>query len=380
MSRAAPPATSPGLRPTRLEIDLRAVRANVERLREVAGAEVCAVVKADGYGHGIVPVARAAVDAGARWLAVALVEEGVVLREAGIDAPVLLLTEPPVAAIGELLAARLTPTVYRAPFLAALDATGHQRDRTIDVHVKLDTGMARVGIPPELWRERLEQVAVARRLRVTGLYTHLARADELSVSTTADQLTLFARGRDVAAKLGVRPRWLHAANTAGALAHPAARFDLVRPGIGIYGLSPGADVDVADHDLRPALRLVTEIAFAKRIGAGTPVSYGHRWRAPEDGWLAVLPLGYGDGMPRALTNRAQVLLRGRRRPVVGTVCMDQVLVWCAEEEPTVGEPVVLLGAQGDERVRVEEWAAAADTITYEVVTQLTARLPRHHLG
>jgi alanine racemase len=380
MSRAAPPTTRSGLRPTRLEIDLRAVRANVTRLREVAGTEVCAVVKADGYGHGIVPVARAAVDAGARWLAVALVEEGVVLREAGIDVPVLLLTEPPVAAIGELLAARLTPTVYRAPFIAALDATGHQRDRTIDVHVKLDTGMARVGIPPEAWQERLEQLAVARRLRVTGLYTHLARADELSVSTTAEQLAAFARGRDIAARLGVRPQWLHAANTAGTLVHPASRFDLVRPGIGVYGLSPGADVVAADHDLRPALRLVTEVAFAKRIAAGTPVSYGHRWRAPEDGWLAVLPLGYGDGMPRALTNRAQVLLRGRRQPVVGTVCMDQVLVWCAEVEPAVGEQVVLLGRQGDEEVRVEEWAAAADTITYEVVTQLTARLPRHHLG
>jgi alanine racemase len=381
MSRGHPrPTPRPELRPTRLEVDLRAVRANVTRLRELAGAEVCAVVKADGYGHGAVPVARAAVDGGARWLAVALVEEGIALREAGVDVPILLLTEPPVAAIGELIAARLTPTVYRAPFMAALEAMGHQRDHAIDVHVKLDTGMGRVGIPPELWRERLEQVAVARRLRVTGLYTHLARADELSVGTTAEQLAAFARGRDVAAKLGLRPRWLHVANTAGALVHPEARLDLVRPGIGVYGLSPGADVDAAEHGLRPALRLVTEIAFAKRISAGTPVSYGHRWRAPEDGWLAVLPLGYGDGMPRALTNRAQVLLRGRRRPVVGTVCMDQVLVWCAEVEPTVGEPVVLLGPQGDEQVRVEEWAAAADTITYEIVTQLTARLPRHHLG
>ena len=379
MSRGHP-TPRPDLRPTRLEIDLGAVRANVARLREVSGTEVCAVVKADGYGHGAVPVARAAVDAGAAWLAVALVEEGVGLREAGIDVPILLLTEPPVAAIGELLAARLTPTVYRAPFLAALDATGHQRDRTVDVHVKLDTGMGRVGIPPDAWRERLEQVAVARRLRVTGLYTHLARADELSVDTTAEQLTAFERGRDLAGKLGLRPRWCHAANTAGALAHPESRLDLVRPGIGVYGLSPGVDVDAAEHGLRPALQLVTEVAFAKRIIAGTPVSYGHRWRAPEDGWLAVLPLGYGDGMPRALTNRAQVLLRGRRHPVVGTVCMDQVLVWCAEVEPVVGEPVVLLVTQGDEVLRVEEWAAAADTITYEIVTQLTARVPRHHLG
>jgi alanine racemase len=371
-------STPSGLRPSRLEVDLAAIRHNVAHLREVTGSEVCAVVKADGYGHGATAVARAAVDGGASWLAVALVEEGISLREAGIDVPILLLSEPPVAAIGDLLGASLTPTVYRAPFIATLDAIGHSRGRPIRVHVKLDTGMARAGIGPSEWRERLEQVAASRGLEVEGLLTHLARAEELGVETNAEQLAAFERGRDLAARLGIEPSIVHVANTAGALAHPDARHTMVRPGIGIYGLSPGGDVDAAEHGLVPALRLVTEVALAKRVTAGTPVSYGHRWRAPSDGWLATLPLGYADGVPRALTNRAQVLLRGSRHAMVGTVCMDQVLVWCGDLEPSVGEEVVLLGAQGEERIRVEEWAAAADTITYEIVTQLTARLPRHH--
>jgi len=367
-----------GLRPTRIEVDLGVIQRNVARLRDVAGTDVCAVVKADGYGHGALRVADACLAGGATWLAVALVEEGLVLRDGGIDAPILVLSEPPVAALPALLAENLTPTVYRLPFLAALDGAGHERGRPVGVHFKVDTGMGRVGVPPADWYERLEQVAIARGVEVEGLYTHLARADEPAVSTTDEQLAAFDKVVDRAAKLGIRPRWIHAANTAGTLVHPASRYTLVRPGIGVYGLSPGPAVVAADHGLEPAMRLATEVAFAKRVPAGTPVSYGHRWRAPGDGWLATLPIGYADGLPRALTNRIQVLLDGRRRPLVGTVTMDQVLVWCGDDEPDVGDPAVLIGTQADEHVRMEEWAAAADTITYEIVTQLSARLPRHH--
>jgi alanine racemase len=367
------------LRPTRIEVELGAIRRNVDRIRDLTGTEVCAVVKADGYGHGAVPTARAALAGGAAWLAVSSVEEGHGLRDGGIRAPILLLSEPPIAAIPDLLAAELTPTVYRSPFLAALDGAGHERRRPIAIHVKLDTGMGRVGVPPDLWADRLEQLAVSRGVEVTGLSTHLARAEELGVPTTAEQLAAFERGRDQAAKLGLHPALVHAANSAGALAHPEARYGMVRPGIAIYGLSPGGEVDAAEYGLEPALSLVSEVSFAKHVVAGTPVSYGHRWRAPADGWLATLPVGYADGVPRALTNRAQVLLAGHRRPLVGTITMDQVLVWCDQDEPHVGDEVVLIGDQGDERIRVEEWATAADTITYEIVTQLTARLPRHHL-
>jgi alanine racemase len=372
--------TRTALRPTRLEVDLGAIRHNVRQLAATSGAGICAVVKADGYGHGSVPVARAAVEAGASWLAVALTEEGLALRDAGIEAPILVLSEPPIAAIPDLLAAGLTPTAYREPFLAVLDAAGHGRGRAIAVHLKVDTGMGRVGVPVDEWPARVRQVAVSRGLEVQGIFTHLARADEPDVPTTEQQLAAFDRALDVARKLGIEPELVHTANTAGALLHPSARRDLVRPGIGLYGLSPALEVDADDHGLVPALRLVSEVSFAKRVSAGAPVSYGHRWRAPDDGWVATVPIGYADGVPRALTNRAQVLLHGRRRPMVGTVTMDQVMVWCDEDEPVVGEQVVLLGEQGDECVRVEEWAAAADTITYEIVTQLTARLPRLHHG
>jgi alanine racemase len=303
-------------------------------------------VKADGYGHGAVTVAEAALAGGASWLAVATVTEGRALREAGIEAPILLLSEPPVAAVHELLDADLTPVAYRLPFLAALDAAGHARGLPVPVHLKADTGMGRVGVPPAQWSEVLRAATVADGLRVEGLLTHLARADELDVDTTDDQLDAFDRFVGEARRLGISPRWIHAANSAGTLAQPRSRYTMVRPGIAVYGLSPSADVRAADHGLEPALRLVTEVTYAKRVTAGTPVSYGHRWYAPADGWVATLPLGYADGVPRALTNVGQVLLHGRRRPIAGTVCMDQLMVWCADDEPSVGDEVVLLGAQG----------------------------------
>jgi len=404
-----PPVT--GLRPTRVEVDLDAIAHNVARLAAAAPqAAICAVVKADAYGHGAVPVARAAVDAGATWLAVALVEEGIELRDAGLEARILVLSEPPIAAIGDLIAAELTPTVYREPFIAVLDAHGQEQGRPIPVHLKVDTGMGRVGTLPGEWQDRLLQLATAAGVEVEGLCTHLARADEPQVDTTTQQLAAFDRAVAQAARLGIRPRLLHTANTAGVLLHPASRRDLVRPGIGVYGLSPSSEVDAIDHGLQPALRLVSEVSYTKYVSANTPLSYGHRWRAPEDGWVATVPIGYADGVPRRLTNRAQVLLGGRRRPVVGTITMDQLLVWCAEEEPGIGDEVVLLGAAHagprgttvgagpdvpanpdpdappgrpdpvEQRIRVEEWADAADTITYEIVTSLSARLPRLHRG
>ncbi|MEX0868169.1 MAG: alanine racemase, partial [Nitriliruptoraceae bacterium] len=333
--------------------------------------EVCAVVKADGYGHGAVTAATAALAGGARWLAVALVEEGQALRAAGIDADVLLLSEPSVDAIDALLDAHLTPMVYTRDFVAALAGAARSRGITVGAHLKVDTGMGRVGVPAAEWEECLDWFA-DESVTIDGIATHLARADELDAPTTAEQHARFESFLDRAADFGIRPRWVHAANTAAALCHPAVHYDLVRVGIGIYGLSPSADVDAAAHGLRPALRVVSHITYAKRVTAGTPASYGHRWSAPADGWLATVPIGYADGVPRALTNRATAMLGGVRRPIVGTVCMDQLLVWCGDAAVTVGEPVVLLG----DGVRVEDWAVAADTITYEIVTQLTARLPR----
>ncbi|MEX2549230.1 MAG: alanine racemase, partial [Nitriliruptoraceae bacterium] len=347
MRRASPGGSLHGPRPTRIEVDLDAIRHNVAQLAAAADTALCAVVKADGYGHGAVPVARAALEAGASWLAVALVEEGVQLRDAGIDARILLLSEPPIAAVGEVLAAELTPTVYREPFIATLDAHGQSRGRPVLVHAKVDTGMGRVGVPAGEWPARVEQLATSPGVEVEGICTHLARADEPEVATTDQQLAAFDQALDEADRMGIRAPLVHAANTAGVLLHPTSRRTLVRVGIGIYGLSPSGEVDAADHGLTPALRLVSEVSHVKRVAAGTPISYGHRWRAPEEGWVATVPIGYADGVPRRLTNRAQVLLGGRRRAMVGTVTMDQLLVWCGDDEPGVGDEVVLLGAAGD---------------------------------
>lgn len=367
------------IRPTSVEVDLGAVRHNVSVLRERAGTDLCAVVKADGYGHGAVPVARAALEGGATWLGVALVEEGIALRDAGISTPILLLSEPPAAAVGRLLDAQLTPIVYRPAFIEALAAAAADRGLTAGVHVKADTGMGRVGVRPERWVAVLRQVAQTPSLVAEGLATHLACADEPDRPVTGEQLAAFDRFLAAAREVGTEPRWISAANTAATLLHPRAHHTLVRPGIGIYGLSPDLEVDAAGHGLRPALSLVSEVSFAKRVPAGTAVSYGHRWQAPAEGWVATVPLGYADGVPRRLTGCGEALLGGRRRPMAGTVTMDQTMLWCGDDEPDVGDPVVLLGAQGEDRIRVEEWARHLGTITYEVTSQLTARLPRTYV-
>jgi alanine racemase len=390
--------TTHHFRPTRAEIDAGAITRNTRRLRDAAGdgAQLCAVVKADGYGHGAVTAARAALSGGATWLAVALVEEGIALREAGVDAPVLLLSEPPTTAAATLLAHDLTPTVYRPEFLHALEGAAAQRGRPMRVHLKLDTGMTRVGVAAEEWDAVLALLAASDLLEVEGCQTHLARADEPDVPTTAEQLERFAAALAALRSFALAPRLVHVANTAATLLHtPAWRavlaagapdaVPLVRAGIGLYGLDAGPAVSAAAHGLEPAMRLVSEVSHVRRVDAGTPVSYGHRWSAPADGWLATVPIGYADGVPRTLTGRLDVLHRGARRPVVGTVTMDQVLVWCADVTPAVGDEIVLIGradgsADGSARIGMEEWAERTGTITYEIATGVSARVPRVVVG
>ena len=390
--------TAPQYRPTRAEIDAGAIARNTRRLRDAAGegAQLCAVVKADGYGHGIVTAARAALDGGADWLAVALVEEGVVLRDAGVDAPVLVLSEPPASAAPALVAHTLTPTVYRPEFLRALEAAAGADGTRVRVHVKLDTGMTRVGVAPAHRDALLAQLAASERLDVEGVQTHLARADEPDEPTTAEQLARFADGLAAVRAAGLAPRLVHVANTAATLVHTAASREvitsgapgavpLVRAGIGLYGLDAGPQVRAAAHGLEPAMRLVSAVSHVRHVDAGTPVSYGHRWTSPAAGWLATVPIGYADGVPRTLTGILDVLHGGVRRPVVGTVTMDQVLVWCGDDEPTVDDEVVLIGpaVPGDPdaaRIGMEEWAERLGTITYEIATGISARVPRTVVG
>lgn len=380
-------------RPTVARIDLDAVRHNVRALRTAAGgAPLCAVVKANAYGHGAVPVAKACLEAGARHLAVSSVEEALELRAAGIAAPLLLFSEPPVAAIPAMLEARAVPPVYSLAFTGAVAAAGRERGRDVPVHLCFDTGMGRVGVPRSRWADFLDELPDAG-LDVVGTWSHLARADEPGAATSADQLDAFEKVLGLLDERGIDPGVVHVANSAatllldrasGGLRERVAGFGvervMVRAGIAVYGLSPADEVDAADHGLRPALSLETEVVFAKHLTAGTPVSYGHRWEAPADGWLATLPIGYADGVPRLLTNRFEALWRGGRHPVVGTVTMDMVHLWCGQREPEVGDRVVLLGSQGSDRIRVEEWARTIGSITYEIACGITARVPREHHG
>ena len=371
---------APPLRPTRAEIDLDAIRHNVRLLRaKAAPAELMVVVKADGYGHGAIEVARAALDVGAPWLAVALVEEGEELRAAGLTAPILVLTEPPATAVARLVAADLTPTLYSTDFAEALRLEASARGRPLPVHLKVDTGMARVGVARQEWDAFLQRLRAWPELEVVAAWTHLANADEPGHPTVAEQVRAFDSFLQLARTQGVHPQLTHLANSSAALVAPEVGGDLVRAGIAVYGLPAGpATADAAD--LRPALRLVTQVALVKHIDAGTPVSYGHTWTAPAAGWLATIPIGYADGLPRALSNRGAVLINGRARPIVGSVTMDQTLVWCGEDRVSPGDEVVLLGDQRGASVSALDWAEAIGTITYEIVTGISPRVPRRYVG
>lgn len=362
------------------DVDLEAVRHNVAALARLAApALFCAVVKADAYGHGAVPVAEAAVDAGASWLAVALVEEGVALRDAGLDVPVLVLSEPPPAAMEEVLRCRLTPTLYTLEGVEALARAAAARPSVdaVSVHVKVDTGMHRVGATATDAVVVAREVAASRALGLEGVWTHLAVADDPESCFTAEQCERFDEARRHMAEAGVQPRLAHVANSAGLIAHPRARYDLVRCGIAIYGYPPSAAL-AGTVDLRPALSLRARVALVKEVDAGEGISYGLRYHLERKSVIATVPLGYADGVPRRLSSvGGEVLIGGRRRPIAGTVTMDHIMVDCGEGESVApGDEVVLLGQQGGDRITADDWAAALDTISYEVVSRIGPRVPR----
>ncbi len=368
-------------RPTWVEVDLEAIRHNV-RVLTPPGVQLMAVVKANAYGHGDVEAARAALEGGATWLGVALVEEGARLRAAGIEAPILVLSEFPEGSEHDALATGLTPTLYSDAGLGrlaqAISRAGSAPGpgAAVDVHVKVDTGMHRVGVwPPQETAAFVGRVRDAG-LRLEGLFTHLARSED-DAPTTDRQLEVFRGALAQVRAAGHVPRLLHAANTAGTILHPSAHFDLVRPGIGIYGVEPGPGVGAA-LGLRPALTWRSRVTFVKRVAAGESVSYGHHHYLDRDTWLATVPVGYADGYPRVLSSRADVLLAGRRCRVAGSVTMDQLIVDCGDLEPCVGDEVVLLGRQGEEAVTAEELGGLAGTIGYEIVSRIGERVPREY--
>jgi alanine racemase len=388
ISAAAPVVTARAARPAWAEVDLDAVRANVATLLAAAGdAAVCAVVKADGYGHGAVPVARAALEAGARWLGVAMASEAAALRAGGVDAPVLVLSEPSPPEWDDVVALGLRATVHRREGVAAAAAAVRAAGAPpLRVHLKVDTGMHRIGVAPGEARARAEEVRARPELELEGLWTHCAVADEPGHPATALQLLrLEAVVADLRAA-GIDPPLVHAANSAATLTQPALRRGLVRCGIALYGLAPSPALEGL-VDLRPALSLHARVAHVQVVPAGEAVSYGLRRPLPVDTVVATLPLGYADGLPRRLGEvGGEVLVGGRRRPFAGTVPMDQVLVDCgpAGDAPAdavgVGDHVVLLGEQGGERIGAWEWAARLGTIAYEITCGISGRVPRRHLG
>ncbi len=369
------------LRPTWAEVDLGAVRANVTTLRAACGSsEVMAVVKADAYGHGAVPVARAVVEAGAAWLGVALVEEGIELREAGVEAPIVVLSEPPLEAAVEIVDHRLTPVVYSPAAIETIAAAARLASppRPFPVHLKIDTGMHRAGCSPADAAAIAEKVVGTGALRLEGCCTHFAMADEPDEPATGQQIAAFEQALESLSLRGLNPPVVHAANSAAIVAFPKAHFGAVRAGITVYGLPPSPPFDGA-LDLRPAMSLRSRVVHVQELDAGERVSYGLRYALARRSRIVTVPVGYADGVPRSLSaGGGEVLLRGRRHPIAGTVTMDHLMVDAGDTEVTVGDEVVLLGRQGGGEITATEWAERTGTIGYEIVCRIGSRVPRVH--
>ena len=373
-----------GDRPVRAEavVDLAAIRHNVATLRaRAAGAQLMTVVKADGYGHGMVPVARAAREAGADWIGAAVLEEALALRDAGDTGPIFCwLTTP-----GEPLADAIAAGIVRsagAPWVIDELVAGVV-DRPARVHLKIDTGMSRGGAVPEEWPALIRAAARAQatgRIEVKGIWSHLASSDEPKSPVNGSQLATFTEAVDVAASFGIDAEFKHLANSGATLALPETHFNLVRPGVATYGLSPfGHTLPSAELGLRPAMTLRARLAMVKRVPAGAGVSYGLTWTAPRPSTLGLIPLGYGDGLPRHASNGAPVQAGGRRRTIVGRICMDQCVVNLEDDQAAAGDEVVLFGPGTAGEPTADDWADVAGTINYEIVTRLGARIPRRYV-
>lgn len=367
-------------RPTIAEIDLSAVRDNLRAIRSLIGpaVEIIGMVKADAYGHGAAAVARTLAAEGVKRFGVALVEEGAALREAGIPGEMLVLGALLPEQAPEIVEHRFEAALSDMDFARRLDEVScRRRGRPIGVHVKLDTGMGRLGFPLGRALEVIRELAGMRGLRLAGVMTHFASADEGGgADFTRGQIAAFLKIREAAAAAGIRAPLWHAANSAGILRHPESRLDAVRPGLALYGGIPAAQV-APPTKLRPAMTLKTRIALVRDFPAGATLGYGRTFRTARASRIAALPIGYADGFSRANSNRGQALVRGRRAPIVGRVSMDAVLVDVTDAPGAeTGDEVVLYGRQGEAEISIVEAAETLGTIPYELMTSLTARVPR----
>ncbi|MFM7093595.1 MAG: alanine racemase [Actinomycetota bacterium] len=361
------------------KVDLDAYAHNVAVLkRMVAPSGLWAVVKADAYGHGAVPVSRAAVSAGVDGLCVAITAEGIDLREAGIDVPILIFSEQPVDDVDDIVRHRLTATVYRSEYVQALASAARRNGgMRVDVHVKVDTGMHRVGADPADVAALIGTIGDnADALRLAGIYTHFAAADVPGHPANAVQSQRFAAVLDALGPIDASVA-VHAVNSAGAMSMPTERRDFVRAGIATYGIIPGDGVVEHCGELRQVMSLHARVSRVQRLAAGEGVSYSHRFVTTAPTTVATLPIGYADGVPRRLWSQGgEVLIRGKRRSIIGVVTMDQLMVDCGDDEVVVGDEAVLFGTQGGECIRSEDWARALDTIGYEITCGIGPRVPR----
>ncbi|MHB0976405.1 MAG: alanine racemase [Candidatus Aquicultorales bacterium] len=365
-------------RPAWVEIDLDAIRHNVTLVKGIVSpaVKVMAVVKADGYGHGAVEVSRAALEAGAEWLGVALPEEAVELRRSGIAAPILILSEPPVEAAGLVVENDCSATITSLEVAKALNREAASRGKTARLHLKVDTGMNRIGVAVSQAVGLAESVRSLGDSTLEGIFTHFAKADDVSSDFTDLQLD---RLLEVVSDLpaGLQPI-KHAANSAATFLNPRTHLDMVRIGIALYGLHP-SEATMGKVDLRPALSLKARPSFIKRVPGGSGVSYGHTKLTHKETTVVTVPVGYGDGYPRRFSNVGSVLIRGERRPIIGNVCMDQFMVDAGDIHVTEDDEIILMGEEGGERITADELADLLGTINYEIVCMINKRVPRIYL-
>jgi alanine racemase len=363
------------------EIRLADIAYNIAQLRRCIGDDTLfmAVVKADGYGHGAYRVAQTAIDAGARWLGVAIAEEGVELRDKGIDAPILVLGGIMPYEAEEVVASGLCQTVFTLDVAKALSDASAKQGKNADVHIKVDTGMGRVGVRPGIELEQLiEGLLKLPGINITGMFTHFAESDACDKAFTGGQISLFRQAVNQAESMGVGPLILHAANSAAIMDYSDARFNMVRGGISIYGYYPSNEIDNPQKiDLKPALSWKARVVYVKDVPAGTPISYGRTFTTQRPSKIATISAGYADGYRRQLSNKGCVLIRGSRAPVIGRVCMDQFMVDVTDiPGVAAGDEVVLIGGQGNETITADELAELCDTISYEILTSIGPRVPR----
>jgi alanine racemase len=368
------------------EVDLDAISANVGVLREHAPASaLLAVVKADAYGHGLLPCARAALAGGAQWLGTALLAEAAQLRQQGITAPILAwLWSPEDPDLVACVRDEIDVTASSLWQLEAITSASHATGTRARVQLKIDTGLGRNGATQQEWPilvERAAHLQATGTVQVTGVWSHFAVADSPSSAVTADQLVAFDQALEVVAASGLTPQFRHIANSAATLAAPQAHYDLVRPGIAIYGVSPGGELGPPEqYGLKPAMTLRARLAGVKRVPAGQGVSYGHEYVTTSATTLGLVPLGYADGIPRAAGGHAPVLAAGRQRTIAGRVCMDQFVIDLGDDPARPGDEVVLFGDPARGEPAAEQWAVAAGTIGYEIVTRLGPRIERTWVG